>query len=150
MDEVERWKRGNGPFKGAKKWRSPPTESEIRTAFEEDPKTHPLRKERMDDEYRPEVRRERERERTVEEEREREWEKEARWEREESWRESPRDRRYVDKTKFDGPPPPNYICNRCGEKGMLSPSGFWSSVSSFVTSFTITVLWITSKNRRLI
>ncbi|KAL5316708.1 hypothetical protein ACEPPN_015758 [Leptodophora sp. 'Broadleaf-Isolate-01'] len=128
VDEVERWKSDNGPF-NAKPYRSPPTEGEIRKAFEVDPKTHPDRKtENMGDSYRPESRREREREREwglgwsrVEERgsrREKSVEESSWHERkiEDSWRESPRDKRHVDKTKFDGLPPPNYICNRCGEK----------------------------------
>ncbi|KAG4438724.1 hypothetical protein IFR05_005804 [Cadophora sp. M221] len=126
VDEVERWKSDNGPF-NAKPYRSPPTEGEIRKAFEGDPKAHSERKtEKMGDSYRPESRREKERERRMES---RDEERESRRERrveesswrdrkiEDSWRESPKDKRHVEKAKFDGPPPPNYICNRCGEKG---------------------------------
>ncbi|KAH7312959.1 hypothetical protein BKA65DRAFT_542512 [Rhexocercosporidium sp. MPI-PUGE-AT-0058] len=129
VDEVERWKRENGRLIiNAKPYRSPPTEGEIRKAFDDDPKTHPERKtEKMGDSYRPESRREREREwrlescdqdRVLRGERrvvEQSWR--DRRAAEELWKEIPKDRKHIDKTKFDGPPPSNYICNRCGEKG---------------------------------
>ncbi|KAL2060965.1 hypothetical protein VTL71DRAFT_9017 [Oculimacula yallundae] len=57
------------------------------------------------------------------ERRDEEWnEGDSRWmkrgdEREQEWVESQRDKKFVDKTKYDGPPPPGYICNRCGKKG---------------------------------
>ncbi|KAK0102019.1 hypothetical protein ONS96_005987 [Cadophora gregata f. sp. sojae] len=135
VEEVESWKRANGPF-GGNTYRSPPSKEEIRKAFQEDPKAQwekrPEREgdkdrekdseqERMGDSYRPESssRRDntmREWDRRVEDE----WraERDSRREiREESRLEGSGARHDAELKKFEGKPPPNYICNRCHVPG---------------------------------
>lgn len=123
IDEVNRWKRDNGPF-SSNPYRYPPNEGEIRKAFQENPKTYEERKlvERMPDHdlYRPlGSRGEKEKERGRLNERRGESRLEESPSRDFRWNESSdrNERKRVYSTKYDGVPPPNYICNRCNKPG---------------------------------
>ncbi|KAH7384963.1 hypothetical protein BKA64DRAFT_748440 [Cadophora sp. MPI-SDFR-AT-0126] len=124
MEEWKREVRGRKERGEERSDRKMPGEEEIRRAFEEDPKAQGERKaerERMGDSYRSESRLDgysRKTDRRGEDGRRVDRERDSRREAlEESWKERVRERKYAEQTKFDGPPPPNYVCNRCNIPG---------------------------------
>ena len=130
-DEVSRWKRDRERWKTEvemererKRGRLIPSESEVRKAFEDDPKASGQRKsererERMGDSYRPGSSSRRDADTRK---------RDGRGDERDLWRGmwensrevSPKSRKNDEQAKFDGPPPPNYVCNRCNVPGMFS------------------------------
>jgi len=147
VEEVRRWKRDRERWKTEvemeremKRGRLMPSESEVRKAFEDDPKALGERKsyrnrekerDRIGDLYRPESSSRRDadpRERHRREDRERDSWSEM-WE--DSRQESPRSRKFDEQAKFDGPPPRNYVCNRCELPSMFSRPPRFASKFNF-------------------
>ncbi|CZT00940.1 uncharacterized protein RCO7_02859 [Rhynchosporium graminicola] len=134
LGSVHMWKDMEGPFEGTR-GRMPPSESEVRKAFlgvNSGKKEEIMKKkaegqgEKFGMEYVKDRRVEKiDRSRGLDERRswlddleEGEYDSEERdqdWHRE--LKKKQRIKKHVDKTKFDGPPPPSYTCNRCGKTG---------------------------------
>ncbi len=116
--EVRKWQEDHGPFQS--KWhRHPPTQSDIERAFKDYPRTCEDKKllDCMGDSYRPQESDSKWRDRSREKMRPDEFWGEGYYNKEQR---NAAKRKFQE--NFEGPPPPNYICNRCDKKGMLL---FW-------------------------
>jgi hypothetical protein len=139
ISEVNTWKEENGPLRSFER-RYPPMPSDIRRAFgDENQPSTPNRFELYDERKYRERERDRDRDRNWDERREDSSRKEDRYRPSKTsksdWVLSKSDPTIP--KEFLQPPPKNYICNRCGEKGM---PGLYEAAASIISPQHFTTL----------